>query len=389
MKKIKSFYPFGKKSNYNMQTKEIDVDEINKIQNEKEKNISNTNKNEHALLARRNMNNSTNLVGINKINNHNQVLEFYKRRNDGNEKIENNRIGLSNKIDRTRLGRKVDKNNSDNRVNINNWSVLNNKNDKKEIYNMNNDLTNFKLRNENKYIENKTVKEHKLIKGKQYIYKKLIVFDYDDTILPTSWITVKMRLSLYDMIPKAIRQLFNKLSIVVINTLRLCLTQGKLVIVTNASLEWLINSAKHYIPLVWSFIVHNNIRIVSARDTLFNTFVDPKDWKKVIFHQIINELLSPYLYNTSFICFIYSVGDGNDERNACFFISQLNQYSSCVFKSLKFLPEPTCQKLIAEHELFSYFINGPNNPSNVWNCNSSERPIFPINFKDRNAIKNL
>ncbi|EAA17402.1 hypothetical protein YYC_03896 [Plasmodium yoelii 17X] len=254
---------------------------------------------------------------------------------------------------------------------------------------MNNDTINYKLRNDNKYIENKNMKENKLIKNKQYIYKKLIVFDYDDTILPTSWITVKMKLGLFDMIPKHIRQLFNKLSNVVINTLSLCLTQGKLVIVTNASLEWLINSAKNYIPLVWSFIVHNNIRIVSARDTLVNTFVDPKDWKKVIFHQIINELLSPYLYNTSFICFIYSVGDGNDERNACFFISQLNQYSSCIFKSLKFLPEPTCQKLIAEHELFSYFMNGTNNSPKMWNYNVPESPPFPINFKDRNSVKNL
>ncbi|CAG9475387.1 HAD domain ookinete protein, putative [Plasmodium vivax] len=199
--------------------------------------------------------------------------------------------------------------------------------------------------------------------NKPYIYKKLIVFDYDDTILPTSWITVKMKLGLNDNIPASVRQFFFKLSEVVIKTLSLCLTQGKLVIVTNASLEWLINSARKFIPLVWSYIILNNIRIISARDRLINSLIDPKDWKKVIFHQIINEILAPYLCNNSVICFIYSVGDGNDERNACFFISQLNQYSSCVFKSLKFLSEPSCQKLIAEHELFYYFFNSTCNPS--------------------------
>ncbi|CXI15894.1 HAD domain ookinete protein [Plasmodium berghei] len=379
MKKIKSFYPFGKKSNYNIQGKETDIDELNKVQN----------KNEYDLLSYHNVNNYTNLVKINKMSNHTKTIEFFRKRNDNNENVANNKTSLSSKIDKTRLEKKVDKSSEDNRISINNWNFLNNKSNKNEIYNMNNDIINYKLRNENKYIENKNMKENKLIKSKQYIYKKLIVFDYDDTILPTSWITVKMKLGLFDVIPKHIRQLFNKLSNVVINTLRLCLTQGKLVIVTNASLEWLINSAKNYIPLVWSFIVHNNIRIVSARDTLVNTFVDSKDWKKVIFHQIINELLSPYLYNTSFICFIYSVGDGNDERNACFFISQLNQYSSCIFKSLKFLPEPTCQKLIAEHELFSYFMNGPNNSPKMWSYNVSVPPVFPINFKDRNSIKNL
>ncbi|SOV16189.1 HAD domain ookinete protein, putative [Plasmodium gaboni] len=232
--------------------------------------------------------------------------------------------------------------------------------------------------------------------NKPFIYKKLIVFDYDDTILPTSWITSKMKLSLYDTIPPYINELFNKLSEVVINTLNLCSTQGKLVIVTNASLEWLINSAKKYIPMVWSFIMHKNIRIISARDTLINSLIDPKDWKKVIFHQIINEILAPYLYNTSFICFIYSVGDGNDERNACFFISQLNQYSSCIFKSLKFLSEPTCQKLIAEHELFYYFFNSTNlnasnhhnNQANNININNN-MSINSLMYKNYSSIKNV
>ncbi|SCP05979.1 HAD domain ookinete protein, putative [Plasmodium ovale] len=224
---------------------------------------------------------------------------------------------------------------------------------------------------------------------KAFICKRLIVFDYDDTILPTSWITVKMKLSLYDVIPENIKQLFTKLSDVVINTLSLCLTQGKLVIVTNASLEWLINSAKKFLPLVWSFIMYNNIRIISARDRLINSLIDPKDWKKVIFYQIINEILSPYLYNTSFICFIYSVGDGNDERNACFFISQLNQYSSCIFKSLKFLAEPTCQKLIAEHELFYYFFNSTNNISSPDDTSCTSLPsISSLPSQKSNSVKN-
>ncbi|SBT71950.1 HAD domain ookinete protein, putative [Plasmodium malariae] len=232
---------------------------------------------------------------------------------------------------------------------------------------------------------NQIVKGNVIIPSKPFICKKLIVFDYDDTILPTSWITIKMKLGLYDTIPVHIKQLFTKLSTVVINTLNLCLTQGKLVIVTNASLEWLINSAKKFIPFVWSFIMHNNIRIISARDRLINSLIDPKDWKKVIFHQIINELLSPYLFNASFICFIYSVGDGNDERNACFFISQLNQYSSCIFKSLKFLSEPTCQKLIAEHELFYYFFNSS---SDAGLPNSADASTNAILGGALNSIKN-
>ncbi|GAW82785.1 HAD domain ookinete protein [Plasmodium gonderi] len=220
--------------------------------------------------------------------------------------------------------------------------------------------------------------------NKPYIHKKLIVFDYDDTILPTSWITVKMKLGLHDNIPESVKPFFLKLSDVVINTLSLCLTQGKLVIVTNASLEWLINSARKFIPLVWSYIILNNIRIISARDRLINSLIDPKDWKKVIFHQIINEILAPYLCNNSVICFIYSVGDGNDERNACFFISQLNQYSSCIFKSLKFLAEPSCQKLIAEHELFYYFFNSTCNTIQV-KCQSI-KPIESLPPNTNSAV---
>ncbi|CRH03682.1 HAD domain ookinete protein, putative [Plasmodium relictum] len=250
---------------------------------------------------------------------------------------------------------------------------------------------NYKLNSKLNCTKENLIKNNNFIfKGNGYIqpfiYKKLIVFDYDDTILPTSWITIKMKLTLYDIIPVYLKQLFNKLSNVVINTLNLCLTQGKLVIVTNASLEWLINSAKKFIPEVWTFITQNNIRIISARDRLINSLIDPKDWKKIIFHQIINEVLSPYLYNTSFICFIYSVGDGNDERNACFFISQLNQYSSCIFKSLKFLSEPTCQKLIAEHELFYYFFNSTNINTS---CNNNIVYNNNILSKNCNSIKNI
>lgn len=213
-----------------------------------------------------------------------------------------------------------------------------------------------------KYSTKNSHKCGKQISLKRYQHKKIIVLDYDDTILPTTWITVHNNLTLYDAVPAHMQQSFQKLSKVVICTLELCVIQGTVIIVTNASLEWLINSAKTFIPQVWKFIVYNRIQIISARDQLINTSLDPQDWKKVIFHNIVNEMLFPFIHDGSFICCLYSVGDGNDERNACFSLSQTDRYSSCVFKSLKFLAEPNCEKLIAEHEMLrQFFLNNINN----------------------------
>lgn len=81
----------------------------------------------------------------------------------------------------------------------------------------------------------------------------IILFDWDDTLCPSSWIRQnRPALSFFKPAPpdEKYQQPLRELSQYVEKTLKLAMTLGKVVIVTNAMDPWVMISCKHFLSFV-------------------------------------------------------------------------------------------------------------------------------------------
>ncbi|EKX72734.1 conserved hypothetical protein [Theileria equi strain WA] len=178
----------------------------------------------------------------------------------------------------------------------------------------------------------------------------LIIFDYDDTILPTYSLTVMQRQKLGVKLSDEVLQELNKLSDAVLENLQTALNVGTIVIVTNASSEWLSQSCEKYLPRVGAFLIENKIRIISARDRFGNSLLAQKHWKYFIFIDLIEEQFIRQLKSGEPFSVI-SIGDGSEEREACMKLIGIFKNQAWTFKNLKFLNQPSYGCLTLQHVL--------------------------------------
>ncbi|EDO05794.1 uncharacterized protein BBOV_IV001970 [Babesia bovis T2Bo] len=181
----------------------------------------------------------------------------------------------------------------------------------------------------------------------------LVIFDYDDTILPTFALACSQRSGLGHLLdPEMISKELDRLTESVLANLNKVLSISRLVIVTNASYEWLMQSCERYIPRVAEFFAVNNIRIISARDRLENSLLSQRHWKYFIFIDLIEEYFNDELKN-GLPFTVTSIGDGSEEREACMKLAAIFKNQSWIFKNLKFLSQPTVGCLIQQHILLA------------------------------------
>ncbi|GFE55471.1 hypothetical protein BaOVIS_028750 [Babesia ovis] len=179
----------------------------------------------------------------------------------------------------------------------------------------------------------------------------LVIFDYDDTILPTYSLACSQRSSVGHLLdPATIAEELERLTESVLANLTRVLRVSRLVVVTNASYEWLMQSCERYLPRVSAFFAENNIRIISARDRLENSLLSQRHWKYFIFIDLIEEYFMDQLKNGAPFT-VTSIGDGAEEREACVKLAAIFKNQCWVFKNLKFLTQPTLGCLIQQHVL--------------------------------------
>lgn len=128
--------------------------------------------------------------------------------------------------------------------------------------------------------------------------KALIIFDWDDTLFPTHWSINNGNLLSGDYL--------HKLDMAISRLLGAALKQGMVLIITNATMEW-ITISKNMLPIS-SNIIDVNIKIISARD-LYHHVYDMGEWKKMTF---INNIRN-YITRAEQII---SIGDAKYEYNA-------------------------------------------------------------------------
>jgi hypothetical protein len=165
-------------------------------------------------------------------------------------------------------------------------------------------------------------------------HNTLFIFDWDDTLYPTSW-KDKRKNKNYDLclLDEKICSFIQKI-----------ISFGKISIISNASLSWIKDTMNH-IPKTKKIIKNNNIHIFSARDK-YESKYKLDDWKKYAFRNFIKRKMRSFIQN------IFSIGDGIYEHNALLSLHDVNYINNneriMYLKSIKLKEKPSHATIIKQ-----------------------------------------
>eukprot|EP00930_Biecheleria_cincta_P017909 TRINITY_DN14110_c0_g1_i1.p1 TRINITY_DN14110_c0_g1~~TRINITY_DN14110_c0_g1_i1.p1 ORF type:complete len:482 (+),score=80.43 TRINITY_DN14110_c0_g1_i1:92-1537(+) len=167
-------------------------------------------------------------------------------------------------------------------------------------------------------------------------HSTLIVLDWDDTLLCTSFLLSQ------NLSSRTVTQRLECVARAAIELLILAKSLGETLIITNAVGSWVEQSAKDYLPSVLPFLA--DLEVISARQRYEMYFPDQvAKWKAETFVEV-QKRRSPESI-TNFI----SIGDSSFERDAALRIGDL--FPQAVIKIIKFKEDPTPEELAKELRL--------------------------------------
>jgi len=172
----------------------------------------------------------------------------------------------------------------------------------------------------------------------------ILIFDWDDTISPSTQIELQTRLPL--VTEEALAISYASLAARAARTLEVAKQYGTVVLVTNAEKGWIELSCQRYLPSLSRSL--ENVRLLSARSTYEAQGVkSPTEWKFLAFESEIQEFYQhlPSDGHKNVISF----GDSMHEREALFRATASMPNTSR--KSVKFIERPSVEQLTRQHEL--------------------------------------
>ncbi len=205
----------------------------------------------------------------------------------------------------------------------------------------------------------------KLISSKQWDpnykplkYNSLIIYDWDDTLLPTNFLTKDGNLIVFRNLNEEEKIVFKDLERNVYNLLMNSISKGNTFIITNAAPGWVEYSTSIFYPSVQNLL--SKISIISARGEYEKVYPnDNRKWKKMAFLNMRNK------FDKDIITNILSFGDNFIEINATKRLGE--EFNYVAIKTIKFQPLPTPQELNKEIKLvnrkFEYYYNSTDNLS--------------------------
>ena len=167
--------------------------------------------------------------------------------------------------------------------------------------------------------------------------KTLIIFDWDDTLFPTTWVTQNnIDVNKEDDQNKYIIY-FSNLDLILYKILNRCLYYGNVVIVTLASTKWVISSS-NLLPNTQT-LIRKNIKILSASEIYRNQYPeDSSIWKKLVFKNLVER---------NKVNNIISVGDSEYEFNAL-----LDLFNNTrILKSVRFIRSPNFNNIVSQSDV--------------------------------------
>ena len=175
------------------------------------------------------------------------------------------------------------------------------------------------------------------MKPKQY--NSIIIFDWDDTLLPTTFLTPggifeeNMKLSDVD------KNIMSKLEESVLKLLTESVEKGNVYIITNAGKGWVEYSAKKFYPSIMTIL--SKIKIISARGEYEKAFPgDSRQWKIEAFLNLKNTV------NMNLVTNIICIGDSLFEMEAGRILA--SKFSEAFIKTVKFKEAPKMDELIKQ-----------------------------------------
>ena len=110
----------------------------------------------------------------------------------------------------------------------------------------------------------------------------IFIFDWDDTLICTSFITLKTQ-SLSEEEKNTILNLGNLVSAFLSH----CQEYGKIIILTNSSESWVKNTSVNILGI--SDLIDKNINIFSTRDKYSKKGIEQRKWKEMALDEIFNK----------------------------------------------------------------------------------------------------
>jgi hypothetical protein len=172
-------------------------------------------------------------------------------------------------------------------------------------------------------------------------HQTVIVFDWDDTLLYTTFMSQAQGRS----IPEATKSHLAKIEQTACELLEtaLNLTQNTFII-TNAVAGWVEESAAHYMPSLIPIL--RRVRIISARTTQeANCGGDIRQWKIRAFLEMGQE------FDTDVLTNLVSIGDSNFELDAANILGK--QFAKSFIKTVKLKECPLPQEHTKELDLLA------------------------------------
>ena len=182
----------------------------------------------------------------------------------------------------------------------------------------------------------KLIYKNMLTSKKEKTHNTVFIFDWDDTLLCTTFLTPK---GYYDEKIPISDKAKEKMLITqeyAFNLLNLCLKKGTVYIITNSGVGWVEFSSKKFLPKIYPLL--KRIKIISARGMYEKNYPgNTRMWKILAFSKLLEDLDTKLV--TNLIC----VGDSLIEIEAGENLA--NHFDTAFIKTVKFRESPKIDEL--------------------------------------------
>eukprot|EP00930_Biecheleria_cincta_P096899 TRINITY_DN88670_c0_g1_i1.p1 TRINITY_DN88670_c0_g1~~TRINITY_DN88670_c0_g1_i1.p1 ORF type:complete len:301 (+),score=58.17 TRINITY_DN88670_c0_g1_i1:55-903(+) len=180
----------------------------------------------------------------------------------------------------------------------------------------------------------------------------LIIFDWDDTICPTTWLGSEGLMEDTSVTPSEdqLAQL-EEAAGWASATLRAAKRRGHVAVVTNAAEGWVEWSCQTFMPSLAASL--EGVEIISARTRYEREGQDPGIWKRKAFSDVVNTFYRGH--GPGQRRNVISLGDAIYEREALLWVT--SGVPNCWSKSAKFKECPDLLQLAEQHMLVSGYVD--------------------------------
>jgi len=170
----------------------------------------------------------------------------------------------------------------------------------------------------------------------------LIIFDWDDTLMYTSFLLHPSSGSPHTANPTT-RRLLKAIEKAACTLLEKAISLGNTFIVTNAQKGWVEQCVDCYMPSVRPYLA--KVPVISARTAYEPEYPDVKEWKNRAFLELA-KMLDPEVITN-----VISVGDANYEMEAALLLAQ--HFPNSFIKTIKLKEQPSPEELMKELDLLA------------------------------------